>query len=28
LDFVRVGIPLNIITWAAATIAIPIYFPF
>jgi di/tricarboxylate transporter len=28
LDFVRVGIPLNIITWIAAAIAIPIYFPF
>jgi len=28
LDFVRVGIPLNFITWAAAAIAIPIYFPF
>lgn len=28
LDFVKVGIPLNIITWVAAVIAIPIYFPF
>jgi di/tricarboxylate transporter len=28
LDFVKVGIPLNFITWAAAVIAIPIYFPF
>jgi di/tricarboxylate transporter len=28
LDFVKVGIPLNIITWIAAAIAIPIYFPF
>ena len=28
LDFVKVGIPLNIITWAAAVIAIQIYFPF
>jgi di/tricarboxylate transporter len=28
LDFVRVGIPLNIITWAAAVVAIPLYFPF
>lgn len=28
LDFVKVGIPLNIITWTAAVIAIPIYFPF
>ena len=28
LDFVRVGLPLNLITWAAAMIAIPIFFPF
>jgi di/tricarboxylate transporter len=28
LDFVKVGIPLNIVTWAAAVIAIPVYFPF
>jgi di/tricarboxylate transporter len=28
LDFVRVGIPLNIITWVAAIIAIQFYFPF
>lgn len=28
LDFVRIGIPLNLITWAAAIIAITIYFPF
>ena len=28
LDFVRVGVPLNLITWAAAMIAIPIFFPF
>ncbi len=28
LDFVKVGIPLNIITWIAAVIAIPLYFPF
>lgn len=28
LDFVKVGIPLNLITWAAALIAIPMYFPF
>ena len=28
LDFVRVGIPLNLITWAAAVIAITIRFPF
>lgn len=28
MDFVRVGLPLNLITWAAAMIAIPIFFPF
>jgi di/tricarboxylate transporter len=28
LDFVKVGIPLNIITWVAAVIAIQAYFPF
>jgi di/tricarboxylate transporter len=28
LDFVKVGIPLNLITWAAAVIAIELYFPF
>ena len=28
LDFVRVGMPLNLITWAAAIVAIQIYFPF
>ena len=28
LDFVKVGIPLNLITWVAAVIAIRIYFPF
>jgi di/tricarboxylate transporter len=28
LDFVRVGIPLNLVTWAAAMVAIPIFFPF
>lgn len=28
LDFVKVGIPLNFITWAAAIIAIQHYFPF
>ena len=28
LDFVKVGVPLNLITWAVAVIAIPIYFPF
>jgi len=28
LDFVKIGIPLNIITWAAAIVAIQAYFPF
>jgi di/tricarboxylate transporter len=28
MDFVRVGLPLNLITWAAACVAIPIFFPF
>lgn len=28
MDFVRVGLPLNLITWAAAMIAIPMVFPF
>ena len=28
LDFVKVGIPLNIITWVVAVVAIQIYFPF
>jgi di/tricarboxylate transporter len=28
MDFVRVGIPLNLITWIAGVIVIPIFFPF
>lgn len=28
LDFVKVGIPLNLITWVVAVIAIQMYFPF
>jgi di/tricarboxylate transporter len=28
LDFVKVGIPLNLITWTAAVLAIQTYFPF
>jgi di/tricarboxylate transporter len=28
LDFVKVGIPLNLITWVAAVVAIRLYFPF
>lgn len=28
MDFVRVGVPLNLVTWVAAMVAIPIFFPF
>jgi di/tricarboxylate transporter len=28
MDFVKVGLPLNIVTWIAAIIAIQFYFPF
>ena len=28
MDFVKVGIPLNLITWAVAMVAIPMFFPF
>lgn len=28
LDFVRIGIPLNLITWIVGVVAIPLYFPF
>ena len=28
MDFVRVGLPLNLVTWIAAVIAIPLVFPF
>jgi di/tricarboxylate transporter len=28
MDFVRVGVPLNLVTWAAAMVAIPVFFPF
>lgn len=28
MDFIKVGLPLNIVTWIAAVIAIPIFFPF
>jgi di/tricarboxylate transporter len=28
MDFVRVGIPLNVITWVAGVIVIPFFFPF
>jgi len=27
-DFLRVGLPLNLITWIAAMVAIPLFFPF
>jgi di/tricarboxylate transporter len=28
MDFVRVGVPLNLVTWVAAMVAIPVFFPF
>jgi di/tricarboxylate transporter len=28
VDFLKVGLPLNLITWAAAVAAIRVYFPF
>ena len=28
MDFVRVGVPLNLVTWATAMVAIPVFFPF
>jgi di/tricarboxylate transporter len=28
LDFVKIGLPLNLITWAIGVLAIRIYFPF
>jgi len=28
MDFVRIGLPLNLITWAAGVAAIPAFFPF
>ncbi len=28
MDFVRIGVPLNLITWAVAVVAIPVFFPF
>jgi di/tricarboxylate transporter len=27
-DFLKVGLPLNLITWATAVVAIQAYFPF
>ncbi len=28
LDFVRIGVPLNLVTWVAAMVSIPVFFPF
>ena len=28
LDFVKIGVPLNLLTWAAGVVAIQYYFPF
>jgi di/tricarboxylate transporter len=28
MDFVRVGVPLNLVTWIAGVVAIPMFFPF
>ena len=28
MDFVRIGLPLNVLTWITGTIAIPRFFPF
>jgi di/tricarboxylate transporter len=28
MDFVKIGLPLNLVTWAAACMAIPYFFPF
>ncbi|RAK52582.1 SLC13 family permease [Phenylobacterium deserti] len=28
LDFLKIGLPLNLVTWAAAALAIPTFFPF
>ena len=28
MDFVRVGIPLNLLTWLVGVLAIQVYFPF
>lgn len=28
MDFVRIGVPLNLVTWVAAMVAIPVFFPF
>jgi di/tricarboxylate transporter len=28
MDFVRIGLPLNVVTWIAGSLAIPFFFPF
>ncbi|HEX8569172.1 MAG TPA: SLC13 family permease [Caulobacteraceae bacterium] len=28
MDFVRVGLPLNVVTWVVGSLAIPVFFPF
>jgi di/tricarboxylate transporter len=28
MDFLRIGVPLNLISWVAAALAIPVFFPF
>jgi len=28
MDFVRIGLPLNVITWIVGALAIPVFFPF
>jgi di/tricarboxylate transporter len=28
MDFVRLGVPLNLLTWAVAVLTIPVFFPF
>jgi hypothetical protein len=28
MDFVRIGVPLNLLTWAAGVAATPVFFPF
>jgi di/tricarboxylate transporter len=28
MDFIRIGVPLNLLTWITGVIAIPLFFPF